>query len=481
MSKRVYITTSIPYVNGDPHVGFALECVQADVLARHHRSRGAEVRFLSGTDDNSLKNVEAARDAGTPVADYVRAKAARFAGLRDPLQLSYDDFISTSVDPRHRAGVERLWRACGEAGDLYERDYDGLYCTGCESFVSPGELRDGLCPEHDEPPQQVGERNWFFRLSRYQERLSALIESGRLRIEPEHRRNEALAFVRGGLDDFSVSRSSARADGFGIPVPGDQSQVVYVWFDALGNYVTALDYGSDGEAFRTWWQESDERIHVIGKGILRFHAVYWPAILLSAGERLPTAIFVHDYLTVDGEKISKSRGNAVEPGEIAAAYGTDALRWWYARSVTRSGDTDFRDGLVAARAHELANELGNLVNRTIALAGTNEDPWPDGGHELATGRTTAHLVDEALARFDVRSAADAVWKLVTDANRFVSQARPWELDESERDRAVGTLLEACREIAEEIRPFLPAAAARIEQALETRDRALGRALFPKVA
>jgi methionyl-tRNA synthetase len=482
MSNRIYITTSIPYVNGDPHVGFALECVQADVLARHYRSRGADVRFLSGTDDNSLKNVEAAAAAGTPVADYVRAKAARFAALRAPLQLSYDDFISTSVDPRHRAGVERLWHACAAAGDLYERDYEGLYCAGCEGFLAPDELRDGRCPEHDEPPQLVAERNWFFRLSRYQERLASLIETGRVRIEPEHRRNEALAFVRGGLDDFSVSRSSERARGWGIPVPDDPAQVIYVWFDALGNYLTALEYGWDGEAFRRWWAESDERIHVIGKGILRFHAVYWPAILLSAGEQLPTAIFVHDYLTVNGEKIAKSRGNAVEPTAVAAEYGADALRWWYARSVPSAGDTDFRHALVAARGDELANELGNLVNRTIALAGERALSPSGDEHELAgSTREAVARVDEALSRFDVRSAADAVWALATAANRFVSNARPWELAEPERGRVVGALLETCRAIAREVAPFLPEAAARIELALDTLDRELGRTLFRKAA
>jgi tRNA synthetases class I (M) len=238
--QRFYITTAIPYVNGDPHIGFALECVQADVLARHRRLRGDDVRFLSGTDDNSLKNVQAAVAAGLPLAEFVNAKAARFAALRDPLALSYDDFIRTSVDPRHQPGVERLWRACAAAGDLYERDYEGLYCVGCEAFVSPDELVDGLCPEHAVPPEHVAERNWFFRLSRYQDELRLLIESGRLRVEPEHRRNEALSFIASGLADFSVSRSRERVQGWGIPVPGDASQVIYVWFDALANYPTAL-------------------------------------------------------------------------------------------------------------------------------------------------------------------------------------------------------------------------------------------------
>jgi methionyl-tRNA synthetase len=470
MSKRTYITTSIPYANGDPHVGFALELVQADVLARHRRALGEEVRFLSGTDDHALKNVAAARAAGVPVGEFIRARAENFAALREPLQLSNDDFISTSTDPRHRPGVERLWRACAAARDLYTREYEGLYCSGCEAFVQPDELRDGLCPEHGTPPEVVAERNWFFRLSRYQAELESLIESGRLRIEPEQRRNEALAFVRSGLEDFSVSRATGRAHGWGIEVPDDPSQVVYVWFDALANYITALEFGSDGDAYRHWWRESDERIHVIGKGILRFHAVYWPAILLSAGEPLPTTIFVHDYVTADGAKLSKSSGATADPVAVVERFGADALRWWYARSVPRSGDVDFREELVAARATELANELGNLVNRTIALAGENTvRPIP----------AEAPDVDAPFADYDIRSAADAVWSLVVDANRAVAQARPWELTGSERDAAVGRLLGSCELVAREIEAFLPEAAARISQALVTRDRELGRALFAK--
>jgi len=470
MSRRTYITTSIPYVNGDPHVGFALELVQADVLARHRRALGDDVRFLSGTDDHALKNVAAAQAAGVPVAEFVRARAERFAALREPLQLSNDDFISTSTDPRHRPGVERLWRVCAAAGDLTTREYEGLYCSGCEAFVQPDELRDGLCPEHGTPPEIVSERNWFFRLSRYQEELEALVESGRLRIEPEQRRNEALAFIRSGLEDFSVSRATERAHGWGIPVPDDPSQVVYVWFDALANYITALEFGSDGDAYRRWWRESDERIHVIGKGILRFHAVYWPAILLSAGEPLPTTIFVHDYVTVDGAKLSKSSGATADPAALAERFGGDALRWWFARSVPRSGDVDFREGLVAGRSTELANELGNLVNRTIALAGE-----PDHTAAIPPGPDVAY----SFAHYDIRAAADAVWDLVAEANRFVSHSRPWELGGGERDAVVGHLLGVCAVVAREIDPFLPEAAARIARALATRDRELGRTLFRK--
>ena len=495
--RRFYITTAIPYVNGDPHLGHALEFVQADVLARHRRLRLDDVRFLSGTDDNALKNVDAALAAGLPVAEFVSEKAQRFVDLAPSLQLSNDDFIRTSTDPRHRPGVERLWEACAEAGDLYQRDYEGLYCAGCEAFVSPADLDGGLCPEHGGRPELILERNWFFRLSRYQAALLELIESGRLRIKPEHRRNEVLSFIRAGLDDFSVSRAKERARDWGIRVPGDPSQVIYVWFDALANYITALDYGHDEDLYDEWWRAADERVHVIGKGITRFHAIYWPAILLSAQQPLPTTIFVHDYLTVEGQKLSKSRGTSVDPLEVIDRYGSDALRWWFLRDVPPAGDADFRSEQIAVRANELADGLGNLINRTIALISRNRpDRLPARNGTVSEAARLVALcvglpaaVDKALADFDLRAAASELWEVVVEANRFVSSTRPWELAKAARagdggaatrlEAVLGVLLDACRCIADELRPFLPVAAERINVALSDLDVRQGRALFPK--
>jgi len=237
--------------------------------------------------------------------------------------------------------VERLWHACAASGDLYRRLYEGLYCAGCEQFYTEAELPGGRCAEHGIVPERVAEENWFFRLSRYEGRLHDEIASGRVRIEPAGRRNEVLAFITAGLADFSVSRSASRAHGWGIRVPGDPGQVVYVWWDALGNYVTALGYGSGGAELRRWWTGAGRRIHLLGKGVLRFHAVYWPAMLLSAGLPLPTDLLVHDYLTIGGRKISKSGGGTVDPAELACRYGTDPVRWWLLREVPRVGDADF--------------------------------------------------------------------------------------------------------------------------------------------
>jgi len=361
-TSRIYLSTTIPYVNARAHIGHALELVQADVLARHHRRLGEQVRFQSGTDDNSLKNVLAAEAAGYTTQELVTVNGRAFAELAGPLALSWDDFIHTSTDPRHRPGVERLWRASAERGDLYLRDYEGLYCVGCEQFYKPSELDDGRCPEHGTRPDVVAERNWFFRLSRYAAELRELIESGRLRIQPAARRNEVLGFLAAGLEDISISRSIDRARGWGIPVPGDPSQVIYVWWDALGNYITALGYGTGAEDYQRWWAGADRRVHLVGKGVLRFHAVYWPAILLSAGEPLPTEIVVHDYLTAGGRKISKSAGaDLADPVAVTGEYGTDAVRWWLLREVPRVGDADFTTQRLVDRANQdLANGLGNL-------------------------------------------------------------------------------------------------------------------------
>ena len=454
---RLYISTTIPYVNAKAHLGHALELVQADVLARHYRLAGDQVRFQTGTDDNSLKNVLAAEEEGLTVRELVDRNSRAFAALREPLGLSFDDFLATSSDPRHLPGVERLWRACAASGDLYTKQYEGQYCVGCEQFYKPAELAGGRCPEHGTLPQQVAEENWFFRLSRYTGQLRDLVASGRLRIEPAGRRNEVLGFIDSGLEDFSVSRSTERAGGWGIAVPGDPSQVIYVWWDALGYYITALGYGTGAPGYQRWWAGADRRIHLAGKGVLRFHAVYWPAILLSAGEPLPTDILVHDYLTIDGRKISKSRlGGAAglggaqdaDPVALAAAYGTDAVRWWLLREVPRVGDADFTVARLIARANDdLANDLGNLVSRVTSLvhryrAGRVPEAPVTGDLGAAAPAEAAALVSAcdraaervpaALDGFDFRAATGAIWDIVGTANRYIERVRPWELARTER-------------------------------------------------
>jgi len=501
--RRTYITTTIPYVNARPHLGFALELVQADVLARRARQRGEHVRALTGTDDNSLKNVLAAQAEGVPVRELVDRNAAAFAALREPLDLSFDDFIRTSSDPRHRSGVERLWRLCAAQGDLYRKHYEGLYCVGCEQFYSPDDLVDGRCPDHGTEPQVVAEENWFFRLSRYADQLRDLISSGRLRIEPASRRNEIMALIDGGLHDFSVSRSHTRAHGWGIPVPGDPDQVIYVWWDALGNYVTSLGFGTVHPDlhpdFATWWVGSERRIHLVGKGVIRFHAVYWPAMLLSAGLPLPTEILVHDYLTIDGRKISKSSGAAADPTSLVEQVGTDAVRWWLLREVPRVGDADFTLARLVERANaELAGGVGNLVHRTVtmihryrgAAVPTAKTPVSEALEQACAQAPEA--IDAALEDFDFRRATSAVWRIVDEANRAIDATRPWQLAKAERDGdpdashqldvALAELYGACVSLATCLAPFLPTAAELISTQCTPIDGVLPQstALFPRI-
>ena len=473
-----YVTVAIPFVNAPPHLGYAYELVQADIHARARRAAGHRVRFLGGTDDHSLKNVLAAEAAGVPTRAYVDANAARFAALTGPLDLTFDDFVRTSADPRHRPAVERLWGACLASGDLYRRPYEGDYCVGCEQFYPPAELADGRCPEHGTPTERVAEDNWFFRLSRYRDHIEDLIASERLAVRPEPFRREVLAFVRRGLDDISVSRSVARARGWGIGVPGDPSQVVYVWFDALTNYLSALRYGEPGSAdHRAWWREADHRVHVVGKGILRFHAVYWPAFLASAGEPPPTRIQVHPYLTVGGAKLSKSAGAAVAPTDVVDAYGSDALRWWFARDVGAVADTDFTPERLVSRANDdLANTLGNVTNRIATLVHRHRGGVVPALQDLngdACRPVGAGVADDvearaaaAIAAFDLRGAARLVIEAAAALNRHLEATAPWALSREpgragELDRLLAGQVTAARTIARAAAPIVPRLAARL--------------------
>jgi methionyl-tRNA synthetase len=473
---RWYVTTAIPYVNAQPHIGFALEIILTDALARYHRAVGEDVRFLTGSDENSLKNVQAAEKLGIPTRELVHRNAAQYEALRESLDLSFDDFIRTSEDPRHAAGVQKLWEACAASGDIYTKPYRGLYCIGCEQFYTEDELIDGLCPEHHTRPEVVEEENYFFRLSRYQDQLLDLIESGKLRIAPATRRNEVLSFIRMGLADFSISRTRKRAHGWGISVPGDPEQVMYVWFDALGNYITALDYAGDGPLYEHYWLHNPNRVHVIGKGIVRFHAVYWPAMLLSAGVPLPSDIFVHGYVTVEGEKMGKSLGNALDPVVLAAEYGTDPLRYYLLREIPATEDGDFsQERFIRTYNTDLADQLGNLLNRTVSMVGryfggTVPEPGaPEGPDEvlIALAEGLRVRVDAAIRRFAPHEALATIWELIGAANKYVAETEPWAIARLRKTEPAAELrlatilynaLEALRLAAHYCEPFIPATA-----------------------
>lgn len=474
--ETYFVTTAIPYVNARPHIGHALEFIQTDVVARYQRQLGKDVFFLSGADENSLKNVRAAEDEGIPTIELVDRNTKFFTDVLDVLEISNDDFLRT-VSERHHRGVQKLWSAC-RPEDIYKKSYKGLYCVGCETFYNPSELVDGKCPEHKTAPEEIEEENYFFKLSNYEKQLEELIASDTYKILPESRKNEVLSFIRGGLQDFSISRSQARARGWGVTVPGDDSQVVYVWYDALGNYITALDYdqpdaGTNPEnKFTKYWPCN---LHCIGKGIIRFHAVYWPAMLLSAGLPLPKSLFVHGYVTLNGEKISKTLGNAIDPIEFVEKYGVEPLRYYLLRHIHPFQDGDVDTGkLETAYNAELANGIGNLTSRTLAMIAKYLDsktPAPAGASEQAQAvRAKLESVFETHARLmagcEFQQALANIWEGITVIDGYITHTRPFEIAKhAERRAELEEILFVCAEgvrlIAALLFPFLPKTATEI--------------------
>ena len=366
--NKFYITGAIPYVNAAPHIGHAQEFCHVDVVTRYHQLLGEDVKSLCGADENALKNVQAAQKEGVSVQELVDKNNKRFIDLTKKLNIHFDIWQRGSDENHHFPSSQKLWEQCSKNGDIYKKSYKGFYCVGCEAFYSPDELDpNGECFEHPgRKLDTIEEENYFFALSKYQEKLIQIIEKNEIEIFPQTRRNEVLSFLKGGLHDLSISRSNERAQNWGVPVPGDPNQRIYVWFDALNIYQSGIGFGWNDEEYNKWWPADT---HVIGKGIIRFHAVYWPAFLLSAGLKLPKRIFAHGYITAEGKKMSKTIGNVIDPNTYIDRYGTDALRYYLLREIPSYTDGDFSDRRFKDIYNaDLANGLGNLVARIARLA-----------------------------------------------------------------------------------------------------------------
>ena len=469
--NKFFISTAIDYVNASPHLGHALEKIQADVVARYHRLFGEEVFFLTGTDENSLKNVQAAKKENVAVEKLVEKNAKKFHELKDILNLSFDDFIRTT-EKRHTEGAQKLWLACKK--DIYKKTYRGLYCVGCEEFYKEKELVNGLCPEHKVKPEMIEEENYFFKLSKYQSELKKIYEKDEIKIIPQGRKNEVVSFINSGLEDICISRSAERAQGWGINVPSDSSQKIWVWFDALSNYLNALDYSENGPKLKKYWPAD---LHIIGKGILRFHTVYWPAMLLSAGLSLPKKIFVHGYLTSGSQKMSKSLGNVVDPFELVKKYGTDPVRYFLLREIPSTEDGDFTYEKFEQRYNsDLAKGLGNLVARVVTLA-ANIPAKLNSNSELNVAiEKTEKKYQLGLAEFKFNEALVAIWELISICDKYIEKERPWE-ESGKQKEIISDLLFAVNEIAELLRPFLPETVEKILEQLKTRK---SKPLFPRI-
>ncbi|MEA2581500.1 MAG: methionyl-tRNA synthetase [Actinomycetota bacterium] len=461
-----YITTAIAYVNDVPHIGHAYEGVATDFVARYHRQRGETVFHLTGLDEHGLKIQRAAEANGASPKDWADSMAPRWREVLGRLDIANDDFIRTT-EPRHEAVVKKLLRAVKDNGtdDIYLGSYEGLYCVSCEAYYTEDDLKNRLCPVHETPVEVVKEENYFFKLSAYADRLSAHYEANPAAIAPDTRRNEVLSVIRGGLQDFSISRTSF---DWGVPLPWDETHVCYVWFDALANYITAAGYGDDPERFARMWPAN---IHMIGKDILRFHAIYWPAMLMAAGLQPPTQVWAHGFVNVGGKKMSKANATSIHPFELLDKFGVDSYRYYFMREIRFGEDGNFSwESMVDRHNADLANGLGNLASRVLAMLASYFDgvvPEPKvEGAESDLPEVTADALsryDEHMLAVQLQPALSAVWDIVARANAYLVEKEPWKLakDPAHRDELAGVLYasaETLRILAVAIHPIMPAAA-----------------------
>jgi len=474
--SKFYVTTSIPYVNDAPHIGHALEMLQADVLARAARQRGDQVIFSTGSDEHGGKIAEKAEQAGKTPKELTDEISQKFSDLTKELNISNDRFIRTT-DPGHEQRAKLIWKALEQ--DIYKSKYVGWYCTGDEAFFTETEVKanKGICPAHNRPYEKIEEENYFFKLSQYTGGIKKAIESEELLILPKTRRNEILSLLNEGLDDVSVSRPKDKIS-WGIPVPGDAKQVMYVWFEALMNYITVLGY-PEHEDFKQFWPANAQ---VVGKDILRFHAAIWPAMLFSLNIPLPKLLYVHGFITIDGKKISKSLGNVISPTELIAKHGVDPVRYFLLRHIPSYSDGDFTwENFEKAYNNELANELGNAVQRTAAMIQKYQSgiigDIPPAEHDVAQ-----YQVAVENCRFD--QALDEVWEKVRGLNQYIDEEKPWVIakeDDAEHLREVlAYQASSLLQIADLLEPFMPETAGKIKAIFaEGIVRPIEGTLFPK--
>ena len=451
MSKNLYVTTAIPYVNGAPHIGHALDYLLADVYTRYQKEQGNAVRFQAGTDEHGNKIFDKAKTAGLPVEDYVKENSDKFRNFIAKLGVEPTDFIRTS-DPDHARRVQMIWQKL--TPHIYPADYEGWYCSGCESFITDKEYEEnhGVCPDHQKPYERLAEKNYYFRISDFKDQIKDAIEKDELKILPEFRKREVLKLLK-DAPDVSISRPKKNLS-WGIPVPNDDEQVMYVWLDALSNYITVLGYPESD--ISDFWPAD---VQIVGKDILRFHAIIWPAMLLALDLPLPKVLLSHGYILSNGQKMSKSLGNVVDPLEVLEKYGLDAFRYFFLRHIDTFADSDFSiEKFDAAYAGELANDLGNLVQRLAVLGNKNSVVLPP--FTVSKDAEFQRLMDG----FDFSKAFDHVWSKIQQINKDINDQEPWKVAKTDPEAArkiLETLIIQLLNCAELLKPFLPDTATKI--------------------
>lgn len=470
--KKFYITAAIPYVNASPHIGHALEFVQCDTITRFKKLTGFDTLFISGSDENGLKIVQAAEKNKLTPQQLADKNTLVFKDFVKLLDVNTDVWRRGSDRKFHWPGTWKLWKLCKESGDIYKKKYGGFYCVGCEDFYTKKDLVDGKCPEHLTEPEWVEEENYFFRLSKYRKNIENLIVTGELKILPQSRKNEVLSFIRTGLEDFSISRSKKRAKNWGIPVPDDASQVVYTWYDALNVYQTAVGFGYDDKIWEKWWPAD---VHIIGKGILRFHAVYWIGMLLSAKLPLPKSIFVHGYISSGGVKMSKSLGNVINPFEVVKKFGVDATRYYLLREIPAYSDGDFTfERFKELYNADLANGLGNLIARVAKLCESSNAVFPK------TETSFFSELEVYLKEFKFDFALELLWEQIKKADLIISLEEPWSLPKDQLGERLKVYVRDIRKIAFNLQPFLPETSEKILEQFRGPKIKSQPPLFPRI-